>query len=214
MRQMLRKGYVQQQVERLGSSLAHILGLKGDGSTEAAREAVQRASKELTNMDLEVLAALPDPTMMSLFGLGSAVDPARAYAAGMLLMEQADLVDDPAPRRRKALLLLTEAMLHESSLRTDDTRARVAALIEKVGAEGHLTAPVRYHLLRYFEGIGDFAKAEDQIYAVEEMGDPKARETALWLYNRLSRLPDALLIRGGLSREEVDEELARWQQQG
>jgi hypothetical protein len=221
---VLRKGFVQQQVERLGSVLTHILGLKQSGSTEAALEAVRQAGKDLTSMDLEVLSALPDQTMLSLFGLGGAVDPARAYAAGILLMEQAEMMEsssagtadtaaatapDAATRRRKALLLLSEALLHEAVLRTDDARARLAALIAAADADGQLGVPVRYHLLRYFEGTGDYAKAEDQVYALEDLGDPKALATARWLYNRLSHLPDPFLTSGGLSREEVEEGLQR-----
>ena len=59
----------------------------------------------------------------------------------------------------------------------------------------HLLAPV---------GAGEFCRAEDELFAALEAGDPEAPAAAVEFYAALNRLPDEVLEAGNFPRDEIE----------
>ncbi len=90
---MVRKSFVERQMEMLGQVLARILGLKERGDASGALEAVRAGGRQLAGMDLDTLARLSDEAVLSLLtnSQTSVLDAAKAVIAAALLDEQAQI---------------------------------------------------------------------------------------------------------------------------
>lgn len=212
---MLRRGYVQQQIDALGLFLARLLRLRQESPPDAALRELLAGARSLLGLDLDTVALLPEAMLPSLFHQVGQFDAAGAATAGTLLAQQAEIFEtglhrpaDAAPRRLRALALLAEALAHEPLLRTADFRARVADLEGRL-ADEPLSNTLRLRLAACHEACGEFARAEDQLYALEDAGDPHFERLAEAFYRRLLPLPDATLTAGSLPRAEVEEGLRR-----
>ena len=132
---MLRKGYIDRQIEDLATGLAKVLRLKSVGDTTGALAEIRLAGKKLVGLDMETLITLPEPTLLSLFTAGGgAFDAGKCLAAATLLGERAEIEaaegrsDAARAGFQKALVLLVEAVRREESLRTEERRAQIEAL--------------------------------------------------------------------------------------
>jgi hypothetical protein len=168
---MVRKGYIEQQIEALGRAMAKILLLRSGGDRAGAVAEIRAAGKRLVGIDLDTLARLPDPTLLTLFrtpAAGGAVDAGRCVTASRLLAEQArvEQADENLSgiRRRKALLLLLEALSHEESLRTPENEAQLDDLVSVLGENAGGAPGAEPLLLRrvmhYYEQTGRRDRAE------------------------------------------------------
>src|SRR5262249_21096937 len=156
---MLRKGYVETQIEALTRALAAILLRKNEGDYNSAISEIRLAGQKMTGFDPTVLAALADEALVDLFWFNKNFDAAKCYMAGWLLAEQGDSYEGLRRERlsqvsyRKSRILLMEALIHEETLRKPDVLEKVASLTTKL--ENELDSPSevkRCH--RYHEAIG------------------------------------------------------------
>ncbi len=217
---MLRKGYLERQIEGLSEVLAKVLRLKGANDVAGALTEVRGACKRLSGMDIDTMVALPDETLLSLFTSGyGGQGVARCLVAATLLREQAGLHENQGQEhiarrgREKALLLFLESLLREDELRTDEYRTYIEGLRSQL-SDSPLSDAVQYRLFAYFEIFGDYGHAEDALYALREADYPDASAEAIAFYRRLLEKTDAALIAGGLPRDEVEEALADLESEG
>ena len=133
---MIRKGYVEQQIEMLGAFLARLVFFKNSDDYTGAQAEIRTACKKLVGLDINMLMSLPEPSVVSLFTSGDATDPGRCFAAGALLAEQANLYErqdrNASNCHCRALTLLIEALLQEPHLRTAENLAQVDALRARI----------------------------------------------------------------------------------
>jgi hypothetical protein len=143
---MLRKGYVEEQAEALGIAIARLLGLRTKAKPEEVRDAIKEAAKELTGLDVEQLAAMPEPGVLTLLSAGAGrIDGPKGAAAAEMLAQYADtlatqgLGENPEVRamRARSLMLLCAALAQEPAMRrTPELMRRTASLLASVpGAE-------------------------------------------------------------------------------
>ena len=205
---MLRKGYVETQIEALARALAKILLRKNEGDYNAAITDIRLAGQKMTGFDPTVLAALADEALVDLFWFNKQFDAAKCYMAGYLLAEQAESYEGLRRTHlakislRKARILLMEALVHEETLRKADVIERIDALEKIIEDEVETPAELRRRFL-YFEAIGNFGRSEDSLFEFRTPNDPEWRKEAERFYSRLLEMRDPDLIRGGLPREEV-----------
>jgi len=141
---MVRKGYLEQQIESLAVVVARLAGLKtGAGSVavdvETAIKDARNSAKEMTGLDIDALAVLPAATVLHLLTAnGGHLDAGRAVVVAVLMAEQADLLaqnggadhrEAVKARRDLAGLLLSRALVQEPTLRTEDLKARTRTLL-------------------------------------------------------------------------------------
>jgi hypothetical protein len=210
---MLRKGYLNRQIEALAMTLARLMGLKENGEPGQYAAALRSASRELSGLDLEMVASLTDESLLSLLTSDGELDMARCVILAALLTRQGEIHEaegrsGPAlARYRKSLTLLTEALSQEEALRTHEFTTQAEDLITRL-SDQPLPPALLHRLLRYHEGVGSFARAEDGLYTLREMAYPGIKDESTAFYQRLLSLTDDELDRGGLPRDEVEEALA------
>jgi hypothetical protein len=217
---MLRKGYIEQQIEALQRLLAGLLRHKEEDAAAALVE-LDEAGRRLAGLSTNTLAALPEPALLALFMTsdGRSFDAGKCLVAATLLAEQgdirarADLAEAALVSRNRAILLLTHALAREERLRTHpDARAFVAGILEGLSAaDVPLSAPSRLRLARLCEALGRFRSAEQALLgALQSAASPDAaRAETNAFYERLLRRSDAELALGGLTRAGVEAALQR-----
>lgn len=204
---MLRKGFVERQIEALGLALAVVFRLKERGNLAEASHELRTAGKRFTGMDTFALARLSDESLLAFLSSGDEPDAGRYILASAILREHASLLElqgqkpEADSARSKSLTLLLEAMLLGDWFRTKERRQTVESLLVDL-KETELPSATHRRLFRYFEATGEFGRAEDALYEFQDT-DPEWRSEARDFYARLLQLPDATLERGGLPRNEV-----------
>lgn len=205
---MLRKGFVQRQIELLGMILARVLFKKEVQDYEGALDEIDAASRKLIGLDTHLLVSLTDQSLLALLIDGDPPDPLKALLAGALLDEMGQIYalqgrgDVAEACFRKALLLLLEAVRQQQDLLSAAFRVRIDTLLQKVDV-AMLPAVTLRDVFHYQEAAGRFSKAEDALFHLRETDPDDWTADATVFYNRLLALSDGALEAGGLPREEV-----------
>jgi hypothetical protein len=130
---LVRKGYLEQQIEGLAVAMARLLGLDARDRAGILGE-IELAARDLTGLNPDSLIALSDDSVLTMFTGGDRTRTAgNAYVMARLLTERASH-DEPNARRalRKALVLLAEALAQEPSLHTPEILGQLASLMKRV----------------------------------------------------------------------------------
>ncbi len=205
---MLRRGYIERQIEALGLAIAQIVGLKDRGSLAEAAHELREAGKRFTGMDTFALTRLSDESLLSFLSSSDEPEPGRYILAATILREHAELLelqgqpDVARGARRKALTLLIEAMMLGDWFRTKERLSTVQSLLEQL-QDDVLPPSMNRRLFRYFEAIGSYGRAEDALYELRNDDEPDWSAEAAAFYHRLVGLADKDLEHGGLPRDEI-----------
>lgn len=130
---MLRKGYIEQQIEGLSQAIARLLGLGGE-DRDAVFAEISLAGRDLTGLNIDSLIALSDDSVLSMFTGGDRSRTAgNAYVMARLLTERASR-DEPNARRtrRKALILFAEALSQAPELHTPEILSEFGGLLKRI----------------------------------------------------------------------------------
>ena len=197
---LIRKGYVEQQVEGLALALARLLHLPNLPVKDRLFE-IDRLCRTRTGMDLATWARLA--------GLSRPGEDGVAVLTAARLMTEASLRE---PERRgfwvtRAVLLASEAV-HSTPELADSGAREWLETIRTAVLDQDRSPAVRRALAYLEESLGHLTAAEAEWMEQEEEGLPWAREERRHLYLRLLELPDDMLNRGGLPREEILEMLS------
>lgn len=210
---MVRKSFLEIQIEMLGQMMARILVMKRKGDRKGVQTEIHVTAQKLAGMEIDAMRRLTDDSLIGLFTPSDGLDAGKCLLAGALLREEAEVLDEEgdaaaaASARRKALRLYLEALIANEFLRTRDYPREVEALLEQVEEQDGLSGPMVRLTYRYHEAMGDFDRAEDRLFELREIGGPDWREEAEGFFRRLLALDDERLEAGGLSRIEVEEGL-------
>ncbi|MBB6052450.1 DUF6483 family protein [Armatimonas rosea] len=204
---MLRKGFVQQQIEGLSQALAAIFGI--ELTKEDVVQRLGTSCKNLTGLDLDTLLKLDDATLLGMFSGGDRTRTAgNAFVAAQFLLQRAKAEPNQARvARRKALLLYSEALALESSLRSSEFLAEYESLLAEVEVTDR-TAHILRQAARAMESLGYYDRAENYHFHLQDSHVDSAAEGARAFYLRLLELPDHELEAGGLPRDEIKTALA------
>jgi hypothetical protein len=214
---MIRRDYILRMIQELGEALSRINALKNAGQWQQASETLDEQLRRLTEEDADGIVkltetellsrlirdeptfAIPDKTLM----LASLLK-----AAGDLAAAQGRLTDTRSYHLKGLQVLL--GLLAEGEL--SDSPRFIPAVEEFVLALGPSELPLQTQalLMQHYERIGQFAKAEDLLYALLELSpeDPHLLDFGIAFYERLLRHQDAHLHAGNLPRAEIETALA------
>ena len=140
---MVRKGFVERQIEQFFEALAVILGLRESGDSNAALLSLRATNKRLTGLDLDMLASLPPKSLLGFFLTNEHFEAGNALIAGGFMDEAAQIyaAQNDAGRAKqfgiRALTLLLEAQIHEPKARIPDINTRIDDLTAQLGDAAH-----------------------------------------------------------------------------
>jgi len=204
---MIERDYIMRMIQMLAQALVRILFLKSQKDFPEAIAEIQRASKRILGIEVDVLRRLTDVQMIDLLSLDAGMGIPKCYAAGMLLKEEADVVTsmqkagDGHELYCKALSLLTESGIRNKGPFDPAHGKAISAIAEKLQ-----DAPVPVHTLKklfcYHDLTRDYGRAAVVLLKVVAK-EPSFAKEADRFYQRLAALSDAELNEGQFTREEV-----------
>lgn len=216
---MIRQDYLLRMIEQAARMLARLTRLQAEQQTDAAGQLSSELAAQFLGLEHEQLRNLDDrallshlqqhgPTQELGIRLGVAVELLRAEAASARAAgdSRADV-----QFRARALGLLLRARINALDV---DVPAFVPGLEVLLGELEIEQLPLETAVLLAcgFEHAGQFAEAEDTLFAVLDHwgGAPGLRELGEGFYQRLLSQSDDRLAAGNLPREEVEQGLRAW----
>jgi hypothetical protein len=214
---MIRRDYILRMIEEFMQALSRIRALqKGQRSQEAA-VALDEEFNRLVGGGSEALAGLTETELLAklIKGEPTQVVHAKTLMLTTLLKEAGDLAaaQDRTDGSRSCYLKGLHLLLHTLAGGDPGESPDFVPKIEMfVAALQGAPLPLETNamLMQHYERSGQFAKAEDALFAMLEAEPQNTRilEFGIAFYQRLEGLSDASLDAGDLPRSEVEAGLA------
>jgi len=215
---MIRRDYVLRMIEEFMQALARLRSLKQGQRWAEADEELDEEFKKLVGDGAQAVARLSETELlMRLMQEGPThLLREKTLMLTRLLTEAGDvaaakeLTEESSECYLKALHLLLEVLARDEIVECPEFVPKVEML---VAALQSAPLPVRSAamLMQHYERTGEFAKAEDALFAMldAEPDNPAIVEFGLTFYERLRSQSDAALDAGNLPRAEVEAGLSQ-----
>ena len=210
---MIRRDYLLRMIEEFIQMLSRIKSLKREQLWQEASVSVEQEFHKLIETGALNAARLSDTELLAKLIKG---EPTQAVREKTLLLtalfkEAGDLAvaqNRPEEGRLlylKGLDLLLELLARDEPLEHPDFVPRLDAFLVAL-QDFALPFQTQARLMQYYERIGEFAKAEDCLFAMieSEPADPGLVEFGIAFYQRLRGHSNAALAAGNLPRQELE----------
>lgn len=217
---MIRRDYILRMIEEFFQLIARARALRAGEQWSGAWTVLEEGFRKLTGSDSEALLGQTDTEVLASLIRGDSFVGVRekALLLATLLKEAADLAKARGDASRERLLYLKGLHLllqmPEASEVGDvpEFMVKVETFVQEIG-EDALPLPTLAMLMRHYETGGNYAKAEDMLFAMAALPekDPGLLEFGNSFFQRLLSKTDLLLEQGNLPRTEVETGLVEWQ---
>jgi len=215
---MFRRDYILAGIEQFSAVLAKIIGLTTQSDWRMAENAIAEELKRLAGADVAQFEQLSEVELLASLMQGEpglSVET-KAFMIAALLKSSGDVATGEGrlevARRRylKGLHLLLGIFGQSDSVQRPDFAPSVEAFVAALGDEGP-PSDTRVLLMRHYEQVGEFGKAEDELFAILEAEPPGVELMGFGtaFYQRLLARTDAALEAGNLPRAEAEAGLAQ-----
>ncbi len=208
---MLQRDYFMRMTEMLAAVLTKILFNKENKNYEDAEKEIESGAKTIVGLDLKLISVLNAEDVIGLMK-SSDIYAGRCLVSAELLKEYGDILAEKNKSEQsiniynKSLYLYVEALLTEELPAPESYYPRVNFLIKNLSQSG-FSRELILKLIDYFEMSGQYSKAEDLIFEVMDEDAESMEKKALTFYNKLRDKSEEELIKGNLSREEIEESI-------
>ena len=214
---MIRRDYILRMIEEFIQALARVNALKQDRRWQEAAGVVDEEFQRLIGVGAQAVARLTETELLPTIIRGEPTQAVRDKTLMLtaLLKEAGDVAAWPerAVESRscylKGLHLLLETLAHEEVSAFPEFVPRVEMFVA-VLRDSPLPLETQALLMQHYERSGEFAKAEDALFAMleAEPGNAGLVEFGASFYKRLQGQSDAALEAGNLPRPELEAGLA------
>lgn len=213
---MIRRDFIIRMIEELGRALAQIRALRRGRQSEAASQIIDAECEKLAALGVKGILSLSETELVARVSEGQLAQTVhfRTLSVVTLLCEAASISNDEGREEEareihlKALRLLLEVLSQEDPLEFPEFVPKVESIL---GALQNKPLPVETQtmLMRHYEATGQFAKAEDCLFAIlDEVGpNPAIVGFGRAFYERILRRSDQSLAEGNLPRSEAKQGL-------
>ena len=213
---MIRRDYILRMIEEFIRALARINSLKQDQRWNEAGEMLDDEFKRLVGDGAQAVAQLSETDLLARLAQEGPTQIVRdkTLLLTTLLKEAGEvaMAENRTEEGRecylKALHLLLDVLGREDVIEFPEFVPKVESLKHAL-LEASL--PMRTHavLMQHYERIGEFAKAEDELFAMldAERDNERLMEFGCAFYRRLLARSDTALNEANLPRVEVEEGL-------
>jgi hypothetical protein len=217
---MIRRDYILRMIEEFMQALARVRSLKQGQRWNEASEELEAEFKKLVGDGAQAVARLSETELLARLMHDGPTHALRdkTLVLTTLLKEAgdvaaaADRVEESRACCLKALHLLLDVLARGEVFECPEFVPKVEML---VAALQPTRLPARTHalLMQHYERTGEFAKAEDALYAMleAESDNDAIVEFGVMFYQRLLAQSDAALTEANLPRAEVEEGLKELQ---
>lgn len=210
---MLRRDYILRMIEEFAKAIARIRALKKDQRLHEASSLTEEEFKRVSGLDSESVLRLSETELLATL---IKTEPAHTVREKMLflttlLRETGDIAEsegraeDSRECYLKGLHLLLDSLTQGEAGELPEFVPKVDQFVAAL-ANSELPVATNALLMEHYERTGQFAKAEDALFAILDMepGNSPAVDFGISFYERLQRQSDARLADGNLPRSEVD----------
>ncbi|MFN2164833.1 MAG: DUF6483 family protein [Anaerolineae bacterium] len=218
---MLRDDYIMRLVAQFTRFLTEIIGLRRGGQNTATLTAIDQALQDLLDLDGDAVREMTAGDLVNYLTLGESpiLGRDKCIFLATLLREMGHVFEtqkrpaDSYHVRQKALDVMLSEQVVGGGLGLPEYAPTVDGLVADL-SEYRLPQDTAIRLMRHYEQLGQFARAEDVLFDMLEAQPDDAELIALGtaFYHRLLTVPDALLAAGHLPRDEVEAGLAELQE--
>ena len=209
---MINKDYILRLAERVGRELSILLGLRDHDEIEEGLIAIDELLVRSTGLTSRFINSLSEDMLVkALSPLGTPNTEAFIWVAALLktegiLYERLAKESECYYRYVKSLYLFLEVLQYEPVLIETQYMEDIKELLLKLETY-ELPSSLTTKLMRYYEHIGMYAKAEDVLTEHLEKYPDDAQITTYGyeFYQRLQGKSTADLQAGNFSREEIQE---------
>jgi hypothetical protein len=218
---MLRRDYLLRQIEEFVAVLMRMTGLTKAGRWDEAASAAKSQFKALAGADVAELLQMSDTELVARLvegDVGYGI-PDKIFMLAALFKQNGDILTGQGQTEEGRACYLKGLHLLLETVANDPTVTRPAFV---PSIEGFLIAlhdsPLNFEtnamLMRHYEQVRDYAKAEDALFDMmdAEPGKIDLVDFGVGFYERLLRLDDEALELGNLPRAEVNAGLAELNQ--
>lgn len=222
---MIRQDYILRMIQEFMQILSRIKALKKDEQWQDATVAVDEELNRLVGAGAEAVAELSETELLAKLVQGESTLAVRhkTLLLTTLLKEAGDFAaaQDRAGQARlcylKGLHLLLDALASNEIVECPDFVPKVELFVEAL-RDAPLPVRTQAMLMQHYERSGQFALAEDALFAIldAQPHNPEALGFGLAFFERLRGRSDTALEDGNLPRPELEAgltELRRRQRQ-
>ncbi len=216
---MIRRDYILRMIEEFMQVLSRIRSLKRGQLSREAVGLVDREFERLLGGGAAAAAKLNETELLARLIQG---EPAQAVHEKTLMLvalfkEAGDLSTkhgNPEEGRSyyiKGIQLLLDVMAQDEPFRYPEFVPQVEAFVGAL-RDGELPLETHVRLMRHYEHVGEFAKAEDCLFSIADAAQrtPGLLELGMGFYHRLEGQSDDKLVAGNLPRSELESGLAEF----
>lgn len=217
---MIRRDYILRMIEEFMQALARLRSLKQDQRWNEASEELDAEFKKLIGDGAQAVARLSETELLARLMQEGPTHALREKTLLLttLLKEAGDVataedrMEESQECYLKALHLLLETLARGEVFECPEFVPKVEMLRESL-ADAPVPARTHALLMQHYERTGEFAKAEDALFAVldAEPDNDAIVEFGIAFYQRLLTQSDAALNEANLPRAEVEEGLKELQ---
>jgi hypothetical protein len=214
---VIRRDYILRMIEEFIQALARVNALKQDQRWQEAAGAVDEEFQRLIGTGAQAVARLTETELLARLIRGEPTQAVhdKTLMLTALLKEAGDVAATQGRAAEshscylKGLHLLLETLAREEVSAVPD----FVPSVEMFAAALHgspLPLETQALLMQHYERSGQFAKAEDALFAMleTERGNAGLADFGVSFYERLQGQSDASLAAGNLSRPELETGLA------
>jgi Family of unknown function (DUF6483) len=213
---MIRRDYILRMIEECIQALAQIRILRQSQRLEAAQQALDMQCEKLAGGASQILVQLSEMELLAHLAQGqpTAVVRDRLFLLVSFLREAGEIANaegrnsDARAIFLKALHLLLSEPAQNDAGDYPNFAPRVDGLVDALAGEPLPIATLAM-LMQHYERTGQWAKAEDALYAMLDVtqNDRTVADFGEAFYGRILRQNDAALAAGNLPRREAEEGL-------
>jgi Family of unknown function (DUF6483) len=210
---MIRRDYIIRMIEEFTQALARIRGLKKDQRLQEAGALTDEEFKRVTGLDSASVLRLSETELLARLiqtDAGQGVREKMLFLTTLLretgdTAVSQDRLEDGRACYLKGLHLLLDSLSRGEVYDLPEFVPKVEEFVVAL-ADSELPVTTSALLMEHYERTGQFAKAEDALFAILEVepGNRPAVDFGISFYERLQRQSDARLEEGNLPRPEVE----------
>ena len=213
---MIRRDFILRMIEEFAQALARINSFKRDGRWGEASETLDSEFKRLTGEGAQAVARLSETELLARLLQNDPTHVLRdkTLILTALLNETGDVaaaqgrVEESQVCYLKALHLLLDVLARGEVFECPEFVPKVE-MLESALKGAQLSVPIHALLMQHHERTGEFAKAEDALFAMLDVEPDNERivEFGVAFYQRMLSQNDTALTSANLPRAEVEEGL-------
>jgi len=204
-------------IEEFFQALSRIKSLKGAQQWREADGSIDQEFRRLMGMDAQAVAQLSETELLARLVRGEPTLAVRekTLILATLLKEAGDVLTKQGRQEEsrtsylKGLHLLLDTLGRGEVFESPQFVPKVEEFVVALG-DSSLPLETQARLMQHYERTGEFAKAEDALFAMVDAEPDNAPllELGISFYRRLGSQSDARLADGNLPRAEVEAGLA------